>query len=384
MSNKYQTTKKDLEKWFKFGISYWLDTKKSVSGRTSGQPRGLGDILDSFLLQIIETGVGKILQNNFDNSKEFISDDEIKPDAAIKYDPDIIKIKEKDEQRKPKVFIEVKYHGKKSAWIGPRTKQSEAFEKGAKNLDISADKIYIIGGDIINFSEKNEEKGRKSSLLGIFLKKISENNKYFNDFHDTLPEIEIKYALRLTDLKKRGTLFEEGDVFFSSSVFHEKQSKTFFDKENELRKSTKDSKKKHSFEYIDYPHWNKDKREIILCWKKQDSDLLENPSKKHGNFKIKGEKIKFLLKTNCKEDGAISSQHCFIHCEEDINLTSSIFGSYDLKKNCYYDFELITVGRDPKINNNNIFISENYLKELQKNNEIDTVETILKEVATNA
>ena len=124
MSNKYQTTKEDLEKWFKFGISYWLDTKKSVSGRTSGQPRGLGDILDSFLLQIIETGVGKILQNNFDNSKEFISDDEIKPDAAIKYDPDIIKIKEKDEQRKTKSFYRGKISWQKICldWAKNKTK----------------------------------------------------------------------------------------------------------------------------------------------------------------------------------------------------------------------------------------------------------------------
>ena len=46
-------------------------------------------------------------------------------------------------------------------------------------------------------------------------------------------------------------------------------------------------------------------------------------------------------------------------------------------------FELKTVGRNPEINNINIFISENYLKELQTNNEIDSVQTVIKEIAEN-
>ena len=42
------------------------------------------------------------------------------------------------------------------------------------------------------------------------------------------------------------------------------------------------------------------------------------------------------------------------------------------------------MGRDPTIKNENLFISENYLKKLQRNNEIDSIENVLKEIGEYA
>jgi hypothetical protein len=168
MTLTYQTKKEDLEKWFKFSIEYWLNPKKGKTGRTSGQPRGLGDVLDSFMMKIIETGIAKIIEENYSENKEFITDDAIKPNNVIRDDPDIFKIKENDNERDPKVFIEIKYHSANAHWIGPRTKQIEAFETGSSRLNINDDKIYIIGADIINDSTIPADKGKKDSLLGIF------------------------------------------------------------------------------------------------------------------------------------------------------------------------------------------------------------------------
>ena len=40
--------------------------------------------------------------------------------------------------------------------------------------------------------------------------------------------------------------------------------------------------------------------------------------------------------------------------------------------------------KDPTIKNENLFISENHLKKLQADSEIDSIETILQEIGSNA
>ena len=104
------------------------------------------------MMKIIETGIAKIIEENYSENKEFITDDAIKPNNVIRDDPDIFKIKENDNERDPKVFIEIKYHSANAHWIGPRTKQIEAFETGSSRLNINDDKIYITGCKIINDS----------------------------------------------------------------------------------------------------------------------------------------------------------------------------------------------------------------------------------------
>ena len=374
----YQTTEEDLEKWFKFSINYWLEPKKGKVGRTSGQPRGLGDIIDNFMMKIIETGVAKIIEKNYSENKEFITDDVIKSDSKISDDPDILEIVENKTKRKPKVFIEIKYHGANSQWIGPRTKQIEAFKKGSSKLNIPENEIYIIGADIINDSSKIEDKGKKESLLGIYLKKKT-SLEHFTKFYETLPKIKISYALRLQDLNEYGTQVKKGDLFLSTNIFEEKKRKDFYDKEDKLKKN---------FKTFEYPHWDKKNGNIILCLnkslekkigeKKTKIPLKDNPIEKYGNFKIIGENIEFIIKENELSD------RCFIDCKEDINLSNNFFGQYNLKAGSIYSFELNTLGRNPTINNENLFSSENNLKRLQANSKIDSIETILKEIGNNA
>ena len=82
-----------------------MDDKKTSSNRTTGQYRGLGSIIDSFIIgKLIEIGVAKIID-------EFSEDKEIGLDFDIHSltkenlsDPDITKIKENGAERKPKIF----------------------------------------------------------------------------------------------------------------------------------------------------------------------------------------------------------------------------------------------------------------------------------------
>tara|TARA_B110000483_G_C18116209_1_gene511746 strand:- start:86 stop:1216 length:1131 start_codon:yes stop_codon:yes gene_type:complete len=376
MTLTYQTKKEDLEKWFKFSIEYWLNPKKGKTGRTSGQPRGLGDVLDSFMMKIIETGIAKIIEENYSENKEFITDDAIKPNNVIRDDPDIFKIKENDNERDPKVFIEIKYHSANAHWIGPRTKQIEAFETGSSRLNINDDKIYIIGADIINDSTIPADKGKKDSLLGIFLKSFTDID-YFNEFYETLPKIQIRYALRLRDLKNKGTIVGKGDYFLSTAIFEENKFENFY----------KDESLKEKYKIIEYPHWDKVNNEITLCLQSEAEKtengkikipLKNNPIENYGKFKIIGENVDFIIKENDLSD------RYFILCKEDIKLSNEFFGEYNLKNNSIYSFQLNSMGRDPTIKNENLFISENYLKKLQKNDEIDSIENVLKEIGENA
>ncbi len=376
MSDSYQTKIEDLEKWFKFSINYWLEPSKGTTGRTSGQPRGLGDVMDSFSMKILEDGVARILENRFSNNKKFITDDIIKPDNDIKEDPDIMWIEDNNsKKRDPKAFIEVKYHSLKSDWIGPRIKQKESFEKGATKRKIKEENIYIIGADFNNDSSIKDN-DKKESLLGIFLKKHTKSD-LFKDFYDTMPKIIIKYAIRLKDLEKYGTFFSKGENFFNSSVF---EIKKIHNKDGNLSRGHK---------IIEYPHLDKSKNVVVLCYQKEGNlnskgirkkiNLFDSPEKKFGEFNIlnKGS-FDIIKKENEKTD------RCFIYCYDDITLENKVFGKHILSKEKAYSFQLITKGRDPILKSDNIFISENYLKVLQNNKIIDSNETILREIANLA
>ena len=64
----YQLTLEDFKRVFGFGTNYYIDPAKNTTGRTAGEPRGLGAILDAFTLgKLTEIGVEKILTENNKN-----------------------------------------------------------------------------------------------------------------------------------------------------------------------------------------------------------------------------------------------------------------------------------------------------------------------------
>ncbi len=62
MNNKYyELTFEDFKRVFEFGTKYYIEPSKNTTGRTTGEPRGLGAILDAFTLGKLRNGVKKIL-----------------------------------------------------------------------------------------------------------------------------------------------------------------------------------------------------------------------------------------------------------------------------------------------------------------------------------
>jgi len=104
----YKLNLKDFKRAFEFGVNYYVEPSKNTSGRTTGEPRGLGSVLDSFTLgKLTEIGVESIF-NKLNNKKAYILDFDIKGNSKVKDEPDIVKIQEDKKIRDPKVFIEIK------------------------------------------------------------------------------------------------------------------------------------------------------------------------------------------------------------------------------------------------------------------------------------
>ena len=113
----YQLAFEDFKRVFNFATSYYIDPSKITTGRTSGEPRGLGAIIDSFALgKLTEIGVEKIL-TIFNSNKKYFLDFEIKNNQKVKNEPDINLIEDNNIIREPSIFIEIKNTSKMIAGL---------------------------------------------------------------------------------------------------------------------------------------------------------------------------------------------------------------------------------------------------------------------------
>ena len=104
----YKLTLKDFKRAFEFGTGYYIDPSKNTAGRTTGEPRGLGAILDAFTLgKLTEMSIEKIFRE-FNNKKNYILDFDIKTNYQVRDEPDIVRIGDKGNEREPNIFIEIK------------------------------------------------------------------------------------------------------------------------------------------------------------------------------------------------------------------------------------------------------------------------------------
>ena len=120
----------------------------------------------------------------------------------------------------------------------------------------------------------------KRLFIRNFLKSFTDLD-YFNEFYETLPKIQIRYAIRLKDLKNKGTTVGKGDYFLSTSIFEENKFENFY----------KNGNLKEKYKIVEYPHWDKENNEIILC--------LQSEPEKTQNGKIKIPLKNNLIKNYC-------------------------------------------------------------------------------------
>lgn len=343
---RYKITKEDFDTAFDFALRYHLDPKKSQASRTSGASRGLGGVLDSFILgKLVELGVANVLKS-FDSGKSYILDFDIKQNNEVLNEPDIVGVIEGGEKRKPKCFLEIKNISKDDRWIGLTLEQFETIKKSSK-----AEDIFIIGAYIQNNNEGNQ---KQKDLLGIYLKDKFKS-EIFKDFTDLENiEIVIEYAISGKELTEHGMEFQRGFFMYETEIFElaGKQTETSIAKEK--------LKKLGNFSGGVLERY-----------------VMDNkfPSPEFfGEISFNGE-IELYEKLNEK------SSRRFIKCITDVVISNKVLGTFNLKKGKTYLFNLHTVGRNPALNRNNVWIAKRSIPFLQSKKLIVETEKNLAHIA---
>ena len=345
---KYNLTRKDFQTAFEFAVKYHLDPTKSGTTRTAGSARSLGDVLDSFLLgKLAEIGVVNILQS-LNPRKQCVLDFDLKPIYEVKNEPDIIGVIENNLSRKPNLFTEIKNTGRGDHWLGLTLEQYETVKKSAKDPN----KIFIVGVSIGNSDPDKSPK--EKDLLGAYLKEIT-NLKTFDKFADAYKTfIKIEYAISGTELERNGTVFKKNGLFYNTDLFVDIGK--FFKRALEAGKF-KDLGVQNGGELKKYS---------------QNKEL--SPPNIFGAIELNG-RVRIFEKANDK------SVRRFIYAATDATITNEILGEFKLEKGKHYLYDMRTVGRNPVLARNNIWIAKRSLGYLQERGLIKSAEENLKKIA---
>lgn len=214
--SEYILKQEDFVQAFSFAVNYYL-SKNNHIGRTSGEPRGLGATLDSFLRgKLVEIGAKKIIESYLMNDIKVGLDFDIKPLKEVTPEPDIVSVIDGVTSRNPNYFIEIKTINKTDRWLGLTEEQMNTMETSADLRDIFC--IYCS----LNI-ENNSSNSSSSDLVGMVLKTLT-NLEIFKDFSDINVAVRLEYILPLANLKDFGTIFSKGDHLYETNLFNEVKS----------------------------------------------------------------------------------------------------------------------------------------------------------------
>tara|TARA_Y100000817_G_scaffold91017_1_gene70827 strand:+ start:1442 stop:2503 length:1062 start_codon:yes stop_codon:yes gene_type:complete len=342
----YTFTEEDLVVVLNFVRDYHLEPTKGSRGRTNQGKRGFGGELDEILPgKLIELACCKILQRYADN-KELKPDFSIYPnhDTKVKNDPDITYVKdlEKNIERGPNTFIEIKRLESNSRWMGPRTAQLKENNSG-----------YMIHASI-EFDDGNNNK--QQDIIASILSKLISTNRYnldtFSSFENLIVKIEYIYSIEYLRLK--GHFFPKGciipdtnDLFSSTSAFYNKNGKT-----------------RNGYEI------------------KQEYDGDEISIKmKHENFEKEFTFADFIISGKFTI-GLTKKKKEIIYAHTDVFIFSEVFGSFTIISGDTRKFYFKDLSGSPSGKNiDDYWFSRKRLDELIQNNELASIEDSITEIA---
>jgi len=348
---RYTLTADDFKVAFDFALKYHLEPKKSSQGRTSGVSRGLGEVLDSFLRgKLVEMGVSKALEI-LNPSKKCKLDFDIKDASEINDEPDIFKVVESGASRDPKCFIEIKHIAIDDRWAGLHTEQFETIKRKS-----NIENIFIVGAYIEN--KQKELNKKQTDLLGIYLKDKFDR-AYFSDFGDLDGNIDIviDYVISGSELENNGISFSKGSLMYETDIFQfagplgskyvkagNFQSLVRLNNGSELEK----------YKVTQYP----------------EPQFL-------GPIKLISGDIEVFEKINDK------STKRFILAYSNSVIENSDLGRFNLEAGKVYFYNLATLGRNPILNRNNVWIAKRAIPYLQEAGKLKSTDENFKTVADN-
>tara|TARA_B100000963_G_scaffold258321_1_gene226716 strand:+ start:343 stop:1419 length:1077 start_codon:yes stop_codon:yes gene_type:complete len=351
----YAFTKDDIKDVINFCKNYHLEETKKGAGRTGSGPRGFGGEIDAFGPgKLREIGISKIISKL--SGKECFIDNEIYSNYKVgqNVNADIIKVKENNIERDPKLYIEIKPFFQNDEWYGMRADQIESIER--KHTD-KLDNTYLIYGEILYDDNKNK---KERDFLGAFLKSVLVNENYSFEEFSNVGDIKCKihYAFSLKDLKSLGHLYPKQTIIPETRF---RLAKQIFNKDGQLwkgKKKLKDISSKKNIEAYTLPS----------------GKILE-----YGKFKFDGKAILIGDNKNKKKQ--------YLFFENNSVLESEYFGTFKYKKG-----EAISFNIRNKLEGfqgsslkgiDDWWISKNRLDQLIFEKKIDKIDIIIKNIATN-
>jgi hypothetical protein len=347
-SISYDFTEEDFERAFSFAVDYYL-AKKQHTGRTSGEPRGLGAILDAFTMgKLVEIGVQRMLELA-NKEKKIILDFEMKSLSEVATEPDIIGIKEAGQERYPALFIEIKNTSQGDRWIGLTEEQLSAMKKGGEGKQ-----IFIIYSSIT--STLNQENPNSLDFVGMYLKRISKH-QIFQEFASLNAAANLEFIISADELEKFGTKFPSGDLLYETELFE--GSASLMRRSGELKSGISLMSTHHSFD-----------GEIKVPRRDGTYDNEKGVFYADGSFNL-------YVKQN-----PVTKTH-FIECLRETLIKNDVFGEFNLGGKKTYRFNMETVGRDPTLKRNNIWIAKRRMYQLINSENIPNPAEVLKFIAKN-
>jgi hypothetical protein len=345
---EYNYTSDDFNAAFSFAVDYYLDPNKATSGRTNSEPRGFGATLDAFTRgKLTEVGIKRMIEQL--TSIKCGLDFDMKNPSEVRVEPDIITIKENGKTREPRIFTEIKNTSVNDRWIGVTDEQLKSMKEGSKGRD-----IYMIYSSLLG--AKIEGNSKTSDFVGMYLKHIS-GLEIFKSFSDLSAKAKLEFIISSDQLDQYGIPFPAGDLTYETNLFD--GPKFIHKKDGSLRSGI---------------HLDKKYKAINgrIHVKRKDGQTDDS----HGLFSISGD-FDIYTKVNDK------SIRSYINCLTDVNLSNQTFGNYKLLKGSTYNFVLETLGRDPILKRNNLFIAKRRVYQLINEKVLPNPETTLKKISKN-
>lgn len=315
----------DIEKCIEFSVKYFLDKSKAKSNRTTGQYRGLGSIINDFCLgKLIEIGVQKAIEQASPKKKILLDFELHSLTAENRADPDIIGVNENKINRKPKLHIEIKNISSTDKYIGLTNNQFNTI-KSNPSVDSKTDNIFLVYANL-----SNNNTLFNNDTLGVFFKQKIKSQLYekFCDIPDLF--VDIKYVLKGNELEAHGVNFNVGSFFYETEVV----SAELNERQISIMK-------------------NRDKKVINVS----DGELpifMRNKSfqspKEFGKFYFQGEADLNLIEND-------KSYSVYLVCKTNANIKNNFLGTFPLKKGAIYSLKFDTIGRDPTLKRDNLWIA---------------------------
>jgi hypothetical protein len=344
MKIKFQKT--DFYKCFEFPVKYYLDETKSKSNRTTGQQRGLGSIINDFFLgKLIEIGVARLIEEQTDGKKCGLDFSIHAKGKNHDNDPDIISIADLNGIRAPRLFVEIKNISEGDRFVGLTVEQCNTMLE-SKIIDRNSEKLFIVYATIMS-----EDLAKICDVFGAYLK---------SEIKDSLLEgfagvdeicLEVQSIINAKELLENGMKFDKGSLFYETDILGEKID------EAKAGKIRGQSYKKLSVKNSKIP--------IIMM------NNYPEP-KEFGGFRLEGE-VELLVKNNEK------SKRVYLNAISDGKITNEALGEFVFKSGEMRELFFTTVGRNPVLSRNNIWVARRNINNFIKN----SIEERIKFIADN-